>query len=60
MTGIFLRSGTIDAVFYRPMEKFTLGILADLFVQNRFSVEFVPHQDPRFSHVGNFFNLDGE
>lgn len=43
------------------MEKFTLGILADLFVQNRFRVEFVPQQDPRFSHVGNFFayNLDG-
>jgi hypothetical protein len=52
MTGIFLRSGTIDAFFYRP--------IANLFVQNRFRVEFVPHQDPRFSHLGNFFNRDRE
>jgi hypothetical protein len=35
-------------------------LLADWLTENRFRVEFVPYQDPRFAFVGNFFayNLD--
>ncbi|HEY9659160.1 MAG TPA: FkbM family methyltransferase [Allocoleopsis sp.] len=41
-------------------EFYTVGLLADMFVAQRFRVEFVPYKDPRFPHVGNFYayNLD--
>lgn len=42
------------------IEKYTLGLLADLFTENRFRVEFIPNPHPMFPNVGNFFayNLD--
>ena len=42
------------------IEKYTLGLLADLFTENRFRVELIPNPHPMFSNVGNFFayNLD--
>jgi FkbM family methyltransferase len=44
----------------RGLERYSVGLLADWLTENRFRVEFVPYQDPRFAFVGNFFayNLD--
>lgn len=43
-------------------QTYSVNLLAEFFIDQRFAIEFVPYKDPRFPHVGNFYahNLDWE